>query len=175
MTSVLQCPDGSIEAEAAHGTVTRHYRQHQLGKETSTNSIASMFAWTRGLSARAKFDQNSKLAKFAEDLEATIISTVESGHMTKDLAILVKGTTKVDRSSWLTTQDFIDKVAENLKTKMTISNPAPPTRISKVMDHLVNTPAASTSGELLVVQATSAGFDAGNKAEILVNGQKVKV
>ena len=103
MTSVLQCPDGSIEAEAAHGTVTRHYRQHQQGKETSTNSIASIFAWTRGLSARAKFDNNDKLARFSQDLESTIIETVESGVMTKDLAILVEGSTRVDRGNYVTT------------------------------------------------------------------------
>jgi len=118
MTSVLQCPDGSIEAEAAHGTVTRHYRVHQKGGETSTNSIASIFAWTRGLAARAKFDGNDRLAKFSADLEATIIETVESGAMTKDLAICVKGSTKVDRSEYVNTFEFIDKVAENLNKKM---------------------------------------------------------
>ena len=114
MTSVLQCPDGAVEAEAAHGTVTRHYRFHQKGQETSTNSIASIFAWTRGLLARAKFDSNDALKNFAETLERVIIETVESGQMTKDLAILVEGTTKVDRSKYLNTFEFIDKVAENL-------------------------------------------------------------
>jgi isocitrate dehydrogenase len=114
MTSVLQCPDGSIEAEAAHGTVTRHYRFHQQGKETSTNSIASIFAWSQGLLARAKFDNNDELKHFAETLEKTIIQTVEAGHMTKDLAILVEGSMKVDRSKYLNTFEFIDKVAENL-------------------------------------------------------------
>lgn len=114
MTSVLMCPDGSIEAEAAHGTVTRHYRFHQQGKETSTNSIASIFAWTQGLLARARFDENEELKNFAETLEKVIIDTVESGFMTKDLAILVEGTTKVDRSKYLNTFEFIDKVAENL-------------------------------------------------------------
>lgn len=114
MTSVLQCPDGSIEAEAAHGTVTRHYRFHQKGQETSTNSIASIFAWTQGLLARARFDNNEALKKFAETLEKVIVNTVEAGHMTKDLAILVEGSTKVDRSKYLNTFEFIDKVAENL-------------------------------------------------------------
>lgn len=114
MTSVLQCPDGAIEAEAAHGTVTRHYRFHQKGQETSTNSIASIFAWTQGLLARARFDSNDKLKNFAETLERVIIETVEGGFMTKDLAILVEGTTKVDRSKYLNTFEFIDKVAENL-------------------------------------------------------------
>ena len=118
MTSVLQCPDGAIEAEAAHGTVTRHYRFHQKGQETSTNSIASMFAWTQGLLARAKFDNNEALEKFAQTLEQVIISTVEAGHMTKDLAILIEGSTKVDRSKYLNTFEFIDKVAENLVAAM---------------------------------------------------------
>merc|ERR1712086_77447 len=114
MTSVLKCPCGAVEAEAAHGTVTRHYRFHQQGKETSTNSIASMFAWTRGLLARANFDSNAELTKFAETLEKVIVDTVESGHMTKDLPILVEGTMKVERSKYLNTFEFIDKVAENL-------------------------------------------------------------
>jgi len=114
MTSVLTCPDGTIEAEAAHGTVTRHYREHQKGKETSTNSIASMFAWSRGLLARARFDNNEALTNFAETLERVIIQTVENGHMTKDLAIIVAGTNNVDRSQYLNTFEFIDKVAENL-------------------------------------------------------------
>tara|TARA_B110000285_G_C14886179_1_gene496286 strand:+ start:427 stop:708 length:282 start_codon:yes stop_codon:yes gene_type:complete len=91
MTSVLQCPDGSIESEAAHGTVTRHYRFHQQGKETSTNSIASMYAWTQGLRYRGKFDDNKELINFADTLERVIVETVESGQMTKDLAILVEG------------------------------------------------------------------------------------
>jgi isocitrate dehydrogenase len=118
MTSVLQCPDGSIEAEAAHGTVTRHYRFHQQGKETSTNSIASIFAWTQGLLARARFDENEELKKFATTLERVIVETVESGHMTKDLAILVEGTNNVDRSTYLNTFEFIDKVAENLNAAL---------------------------------------------------------
>ena len=118
MTSVLQCPDGSIEAEAAHGTVTRHYRFHQQGKETSTNSIASMFAWSQGLLARAKFDDNVELTKFAETLEKTIIGTVEAGHMTKDLAILVHKTSLPERSTYLNTFEFIDKVAENLNAAL---------------------------------------------------------
>ena len=92
MTSVLQAPDGSVEAEAAHGTVTRHWRVHQKGGETSTNSVASMFAWTRGLLHRAKLDNNDALKTFCETMEASIIQTIEEGKMTKDLAICVKGT-----------------------------------------------------------------------------------
>ena len=92
MTSVLMSPDGSLEAEAAHGTVTRHYRVHQKGGETSTNSIASIFAWTRGLSHRAKLDSNADLANFSETLEKTIVNTVEHGTMTKDLAITAYNT-----------------------------------------------------------------------------------
>jgi len=118
MTSVLRCPCGAIESEAAHGTVTRHYRFHQQGKETSTNSIASMFAWTRGLTARADFDNNDALRNFSSTLESSIIETVESGNMTKDLAILVQGTTKVAREHYLNTFEFIDKVAENLRKNL---------------------------------------------------------
>jgi isocitrate dehydrogenase len=110
MTSVLLTPDGKImEAEAAHGTVTRHFRAHQRGEETSTNSIASIFAWTRGLSHRAKLDGNEALAKFAATLEKVCVSTVESGYMTKDLALLVGSEQK-----WLSTEGFLDKVAANL-------------------------------------------------------------
>ena len=114
MTSVLMTPDGkTVEAEAAHGTVTRHYRQHQKGEETSTNSIASIFAWTRGLAHRAKLDDNAELARFADTLEKVCIQTVESGYMTKDLALLVG-----DQQGWLTTEGFLDKVAENLTRAM---------------------------------------------------------
>jgi isocitrate dehydrogenase len=114
MTSVLFTPDGkTVEAEAAHGTVTRHYREHQKGKSTSTNSIASIFAWTRGLSHRAKLDNNEKLAKFASTMERTCVDTVEQGFMTKDLALLVGPDQK-----WLTTEGFLDKVDENLKKAM---------------------------------------------------------
>jgi isocitrate dehydrogenase len=114
MTSVLWTPDGkTVEAEAAHGTVTRHYREHQKGRETSTNSIASIFAWTRGLAHRAKLDNNAELAKFASRLEKVTIDTVESGFMTKDLALLVGADQK-----WLTTTGFLDKVDQNLKTAM---------------------------------------------------------
>lgn len=110
MTSQLMTPDGKIvEAEAAHGTVTRHYRQHQAGKETSTNSIASIFAWTGGLKHRAKLDENTQLMNFAETLEKVIVDTVESGDMTKDLALLVGPDQK-----WLTTMGFLEKVNENL-------------------------------------------------------------
>ena len=111
MTSVLITPDGkTLEAEAAHGTVTRHYRQHQRGESTSTNSIASIFAWTRGLEHRAKLDGNDALDHFAKTLEAVCVATVESGSMTKDLALLVG-----DTQGWLTTEGFIDKVAANLE------------------------------------------------------------
>jgi len=114
MTSVLITPDGNtVEAEAAHGTVTRHYRLHQEGKETSTNSIASIFAWTRGLLHRAKLDNNEKLKEFALTLENVCISTVEKGSMTKDLALLVG-----PQQSWLTTEKFLDKVDSNLQEKM---------------------------------------------------------
>ncbi|HKK35403.1 MAG TPA: NADP-dependent isocitrate dehydrogenase [Paracoccaceae bacterium] len=110
MTSVLMTPDGGIvESEAAHGTVTRHYRQHQAGKETSTNSIASIFAWTGGLKHRAKLDDNAALKTFAETLEKTVVETVEAGHMTKDLALLVG-----PEQQWLTTMGFLEKVDENL-------------------------------------------------------------
>ncbi|MCK5620851.1 MAG: NADP-dependent isocitrate dehydrogenase [Alphaproteobacteria bacterium] len=114
MTSVLMTPDGkTIEAEAAHGTVTRHYRLHQQGKETSTNPIASIFAWTRGIYYRGTFDNTPEVVKFAETLERVCIETVESGFMTKDLAILIGADQK-----WLTTTQFLDKIDENLKTAM---------------------------------------------------------
>jgi isocitrate dehydrogenase len=111
MTSVLMTPDGAtVESEAAHGTVTRHYRQHQKGESTSTNSIASIFAWSRGLLHRAKLDGNSDLRDFAQKLEEVVVDTVESGDMTKDLAILIGPEQK-----WLTTEGFLDKIDENLK------------------------------------------------------------
>ncbi|WP_295896407.1 NADP-dependent isocitrate dehydrogenase [uncultured Bartonella sp.] len=111
MTSVLMTPDGkTVEAEAAHGTVTRHYRQYQRGEETSTNSIASIFAWTRGLAHRAKLDNNRELKNFADTLEKVCIDTVESGFMTKDLALLIGPNQK-----WLSTTGFLDKIAENLQ------------------------------------------------------------
>src|SRR5438477_3130468 len=114
MTSVLLTPDGkTMEAEAAHGTVTRHYREHQKGKETSTNSIASIFAWTQGLSHRAKLDDNDALAKFSKTLEKVCVDTVEAGFMTKDLALLVGADQR-----WLSTTGFLDKVAENLTKAM---------------------------------------------------------
>jgi isocitrate dehydrogenase len=114
MTSVLMTPDGKVvEAEAAHGTVTRHYRQHQKGEQTSTNSVASIYAWTRGLAHRAKLDDDPELAKFAATLEKVTVGTVESGFMTKDLALLVGADQK-----WLTTTGFLDKVDENLKKAM---------------------------------------------------------
>jgi len=110
MTSILMSPDGKIvESEAAHGTVTRHYRQHQKGEATSTNSIASIFAWTGGLKHRAKLDDNAALQTFAETLEKVVVDTVESGHMTKDLALLVG-----PDQGWLTTEGFLEKIDENL-------------------------------------------------------------
>ena len=114
MTSVLLTADGkTVEAEAAHGTVTRHYRQHQEGKETSTNPIASIFAWTRGLAYRGKFDQTPDVVTFAETLEAVCIDTVEAGFMTKDLALLIG-----PDQGWLNTQAFLDKLDEGLKARM---------------------------------------------------------
>ena len=114
MTSVLMTPDGkTVEAEAAHGTVTRHYRQHQKGQETSTNSIASIFAWTRGLAHRAKLDDNAELKRFAETLEKVCVDTVESGFMTKDLALLIG-----PDQPWLSTTGFLDKIDENLQKAM---------------------------------------------------------
>jgi isocitrate dehydrogenase len=114
MTSVLMTPDGkTVEAEAAHGTVTRHYREHQKGKETSTNSVASIYAWTRGLAHRAKLDNNRELARFADILEKVTVDTVESGFMTKDLALLIGPDQK-----WLSTTGFLDKIDEHLKKAM---------------------------------------------------------
>jgi isocitrate dehydrogenase len=114
MTSVLLSPDGKVvEAEAAHGTVTRHYREHQQGKATSTNPIASIYAWTRGLWYRGKFDGNAALQRFAETLEKVCVDTVEAGFMTKDLAMLIG-----PRQGWLTTTDFLDKLDANLRQAM---------------------------------------------------------
>ena len=114
MTSILMTPDGKIvESEAAHGTVTRHYRQHQAGKATSTNSTASIFAWTGGLKHRAKLDDNTRLMEFAETLEQVVVDTVEGGDMTKDLALLVGPDQK-----WLTTEGFLDKIDENLQAAL---------------------------------------------------------
>ncbi|KAL8438560.1 hypothetical protein ACSSS7_000094 [Eimeria intestinalis] len=119
MTSVLLCPDGrTLESEAAHGTVTRHYRMHQQGKPTSTNPIASIFAWTRGLSHRAALDQNPKLAAFAEALEAACVQVVEGGTMTKDLAMCIKGD-KVSPNDFVNTEAFIDAVKQQLDTNLT--------------------------------------------------------
>jgi len=113
MTSVLVSPDGCIEAEAAHGTVTRHYRNHQKGKETSTNPVASIFAWTRGLAHRAKLDKNEALHQFSQKMEEAVIGTIKSGVMTKDLAICVKGSNDVARSDYYITGDFMTKIKEN--------------------------------------------------------------
>jgi isocitrate dehydrogenase len=114
MTSVLMTPDGkTVEAEAAHGTVTRHFRQHQRGEETSTNPIASIYAWTRGLAHRGKLDGNDALIRFSHALESTVIKTVEAGFMTKDLAVLIGAEQK-----WLSTERFLDKIDENFKKAM---------------------------------------------------------
>jgi isocitrate dehydrogenase len=114
MTSVLVTPDGkTMEAEAAHGTVTRHFRQYQKGEPTSTNSVASIYAWTRGLAHRGKLDGNTQLEKFAHTLEKVVVDTVEAGQMTKDLALLVG-----DKQSWLTTEGFLDAIDANLKKAM---------------------------------------------------------
>ncbi|MGF1455954.1 MAG: NADP-dependent isocitrate dehydrogenase [Alphaproteobacteria bacterium] len=114
MTSVLLTPDGrTVEAEAAHGTVTRHYRQHQKGQETSTNSTASIFAWTRGLAHRGKLDENPALVRFAETLEETVIGTIEAGFMTKDLALLIG-----DKQAWLSTEGYIEKIDERFQKAM---------------------------------------------------------
>ena len=118
MTSTLVTPDGkTLEAEAAHGTVTRHYRQHQQGKETSTNPIASIFAWTRGLAHRAKLDNNRDLAEFCATLEEVCISTVEGGQMTKDLAMLIHKE-EMTRENYLTTQEFLAAIKENLDKEL---------------------------------------------------------
>jgi isocitrate dehydrogenase len=114
MTSVLMTPDGqTVEAEAAHGTVTRHYRMHQAGKATSTNPIASIFAWTGGLKFRGKLDETPEVVKFAETLENVCVQTVEQGKMTKDLAILVG-----PDQAWMTTEQFFESIRENLESAM---------------------------------------------------------
>ena len=119
MTSVLVTPDGNtMEAEAAHGTVTRHYRDHQNGKPTSTNPIASIFAWTRGLAFRGKLDNNQPLIDFCNALEMVCIETVESGKMTKDLAVCIHGNKVEHGKDFLYTEEFLDAIDENLKKKM---------------------------------------------------------
>jgi isocitrate dehydrogenase len=118
MTSSLITPDGkTMEAEAAHGTVTRHYRMHQEGKPTSTNPIASIFAWTQGLAFRGTLDGNKELVQFCEALEAVCIETVESGKMTKDLAVCIYGN-NVAKENYLTTEDFLNTIDANLKNKL---------------------------------------------------------
>lgn len=118
MTSVLLCPDGvTMESEAAHGTVTRHYRDYQAGKRTSTNPIASIFAWTRGLSHRAKLDDTPEIGHFATDLEAVCVDTVQSGKMTKDLARSLFGESEPPPGTWLDTESFLDALAENLRKR----------------------------------------------------------
>jgi len=118
MTSVLYSPDGYILTEAAHGTVTRHYREHQKGNVTSSNSIASIFAWSRALLERGKKDQNKRLIDYCEKLESAVIESVEGGFMTKDLTICVTNNSTPDRSQWLSTEEFIDKVASTLAAKL---------------------------------------------------------
>jgi isocitrate dehydrogenase len=114
MTSVLLSPDGkTVEAEAAHGTVTRHYREHQKGNATSTNPVASIFAWTRGLYYRGTFDETPEVVKFAETLERVCVETVEAGFMTKDLALLIG-----PDQAWMTTEKFFEKIVENLEVAM---------------------------------------------------------
>jgi isocitrate dehydrogenase len=120
MTSVLVTPDGkTMEAEAAHGTVTRHYRQHQQGKPTSTNPIASIFAWTRGLEHRGNLDNNPELVKFAQTLEKVCVETVEAGFMTKDLAVCIYGD-KVPNDKYMNTEPFLNKLDENLKKALSL-------------------------------------------------------
>jgi len=118
MTSVLVGPGDVVESEAAHGTVTRHYRVHQKGGETSTNSVASIFAWTRGLLHRAKLDNNEPLKKYAELLEQTVIKALEDGVLTKDLAIIVANNNNPPKNSYVNTGDFIDKIAERLEKNL---------------------------------------------------------
>lgn len=118
MTSVLISPDGCVEAEAAHGTVTRHYRQWQKGQETSTNPIASIFAWTRGLMYRAKLDNNGQLQNFCETLESAVIETVEKGYMTKDLALCISEGKDIPKSKYCTTEAFMNRCEETLKAKL---------------------------------------------------------
>jgi isocitrate dehydrogenase len=119
MTSVLITPDGkTMEAEAAHGTVTRHYRDHQAGKPTSTNPIASIFAWTRGLAFRGKLDNNAELIGFCEILEQVCIETVESGKMTKDLAVCIHGNKVKHTEHYLYTEEFLEAINQNLQKKL---------------------------------------------------------
>lgn len=122
MTSVLTTPSGALESEAAHGTITRHYREHQKGKETSTNPIASIFAWTRGLAYRGQLDGNMRLKNFCDTLERVTIQTVESGKMTKDLAFCIHGS-NMRREHWLNTQEFINSIEENLRSALRSPSP----------------------------------------------------
>eukprot|EP00798_Chlamydomonas_sp_ICE-L_P003819 gene3819-13890_t len=134
MTSVLVTPDGDlVESEAAHGTVTRHWREHQKGNATSTNPVASTYAWTRGLMHRAKLDANVELLLWCQDMEAAVIETIENGFMTKDLAICVHGTNAVTPDQYLTTEPFMDKVAETLASKRVVSAKVAETLASKRM------------------------------------------
>lgn len=119
MTSVLVTPDGkTLESEAAHSTITRHFREHQKGRETSTNPTASIYAWTRGLAHRAKLDNNKDLLKFTLDLEDVCVATMNAGFMTKDLALCIRPQGELKREHYLNTHAFLDKVAEALKKKM---------------------------------------------------------
>ena len=125
MTSVLISPDGCVEAEAAHGTVTRHYRMHQQGKETSTNPIASIFAWTRGLAHRAKLDNNADLARWCVTMEQAVIKTVEDGKMTKDLAMCISDGKPVGKSAYRTTQEFMADIAATFQSMWNATAPRP--------------------------------------------------
>ena len=119
MTSVLVCPDGkTIEAEAAHGTVTRHYRMHQQGKPTSTNPVASIFAWTKGLAHRGKLDGNDGLIRFSKALEKVCVDTIEGGTMTKDLAAAIHGTSQPESSSYVDTNEFLDALASGIRSAL---------------------------------------------------------
>jgi isocitrate dehydrogenase len=119
MTSVLVTPDGkTMEAEAAHGTVTRHYRDHQKGKPTSTNPIASIFAWTRGLEFRGRLDNNQELIRFCKTLEEACIETVENGIMTKDLAVNIHGNNVTHKTHYVYTEEFLDAISATMKKKM---------------------------------------------------------
>jgi isocitrate dehydrogenase len=119
MTSVLISPDGCVEAEAAHGTVTRHYREHQKGKETSTNPVASIYAWTRGLAHRALLDKNTQLADFCTKMEAAVIETIENGSMTKDLALIISNGKDVPRTAYRSTTEFMNDIATRFHAKLT--------------------------------------------------------
>ena len=153
MTSVLMTPDGkTVEAEAAHGTVTRHYRMHQQGKATSTNPIASIFAWTGGLKYRGKFDDTPEVVRFAETLERVCVETVEGGQMTKDLAILVG-----PEQAWMTTEQFFEAIVKNLESRLWPSEHASGERTrSRLMPRPISRPGMRrSSGKRSSMRTTS--------------------